>query len=150
MSDIQFYILNAPLERVLPKLLEKSLAGGFRALVKMASEEKAETMSTLLWTYNPDSFLPHGTAKDGYGEQQPIFLTAADENPNRADLVVITDGTEIEAESAIRRVLDLVEAGDAAGLSAAGARQRKYAAEGHSVSCVRQTPTGGWEKQPVG
>jgi DNA polymerase-3 subunit chi len=150
MTDIQFYYLSAPLERVLPKLLEKSLAGGFRARVKFASEEKAENMNTLLWTYNPDAFLPHGTAKDGYGEQQPVYLTAADDNPNRADLIVITDGSKIEEDAGVKRVLDLVESADEAALGSADERQRAYAAQGHSVSCVRQTASGGWEKQHAG
>jgi DNA polymerase-3 subunit chi len=147
MTDIQFYHLSAPLERVLPKLLEKSLAGGFRAVVKLPSEEKAENMSALLWTYDPDSFLPHGTAKDGQSEQQPVFLTATDENPNHADLMIVTDGTEPDTGQTIKRVLDLVDGNDAEQVSKAQERQRKYAAAGHNVSCIRQTASGGWEKQ---
>jgi DNA polymerase-3 subunit chi len=146
MTAIQFYHLTSPLERVLPKLLEKSLSSGFRALVKLGSEEKAESLSTYLWTHNPDSFLPHGTKKDGNAEAQPIYLTAAEENPNGASLVIITDGSEIEADASLKRVLDIVDARNEAVMQEARARQNKYQAEGLNVSCVRQTASGGWEK----
>ena len=148
MTDIQFYFLAMPLDRMLPKLLEKAFAGGMKTRVKFASEEKAELMNTLLWTYDPDSFLPHGTKKDGNGALQPIYLTASNDNPNAASLVIVTDGSEISADAPPQRAFDIVEAHDEAAMNAAQSRLGQYRQQGHAVSCVRQTPSGAWEKLP--
>jgi DNA polymerase-3 subunit chi len=148
MTDIQFYHLtSAPLERVLPKLLEKALQGGFKALVLMESEARVESMNTALWTYDPASFLPHGSAADGHAAEQPIYLTASEGNPNHANLLVVTDGSELELDGQCRRLLDIFDGNDEQMVAKALARRNKYQAEGHAVSYIRQNPAGGWEKQ---
>ena len=87
MTDIGFYHLQKwPLERALPKLLEKVLETGKRAVVIAGSEDRVEALNGLLWTYNPNSFLPHGTSRDGNAADQPVWLTTEDENPNGADV----------------------------------------------------------------
>ena len=69
---VDFYHLTAsPLERVLPSIAEKVLAGGGRLLV-VAEEGLLAALDEQLWTYQPDSFLPHGRA----GENQPVLLSA--------------------------------------------------------------------------
>ena len=66
MTEVAFYHLQqSPLEAALPKLLEKTLAAGHRAVVMAAAVERVEALNTLLWTYHPDSWLPHGSARDG-------------------------------------------------------------------------------------
>jgi DNA polymerase-3 subunit chi len=63
MTAIAFYHLErAALEAALAKLLEKALAGGFRAVVKAGSEERLEALNAALWTYDQGSFLAHGSA----------------------------------------------------------------------------------------
>ena len=84
-TEIYFYHLERrSLEDVLPTLLERSLERGWRAAVQAASEERVEALNTLLWTYREESFLPHGTARDGSPEAHPIYLTATEDNPNGA------------------------------------------------------------------
>ncbi len=79
MTAIQFYHLTAtPLERALPKLLEKAYGGGFKILLVAESDERVEQLNHLLWTYAQLSFLPHGSAKDGNVEKQPILLITND------------------------------------------------------------------------
>jgi len=78
MTTIQFYHLTAtPLERALPKLMEKAVAGGFKTLLLAESDERMEQLNQLLWTYDPGSFLPHGSMKDGHAEQQPILILSS-------------------------------------------------------------------------
>ncbi len=69
MTEIRFYhLLDQRLERVLPQLLEMSLARGWRVVVQATSEERIEALDAHLWTYRDDSFLPHGTvAQSGRG-----------------------------------------------------------------------------------
>ena len=93
MTKISFYhLLHTPVERALPKLIEKVLESGARAVIRAGSSERAEALSGALWTYDQDSFLPHGTANDGNPDKQPIWITTEDDNPNGAEILIVTDG----------------------------------------------------------
>src|SRR5689334_20616336 len=95
MADILFYHLeHQPLEKVLPQLLERTLERGWRAVIETDSEERVEALSTLLWTYADEAFLPHGTARDGEAGDQPVWITASDENPNGASVRFFIGGVE--------------------------------------------------------
>ncbi|MDP6884241.1 MAG: DNA polymerase III subunit chi, partial [Rhodospirillales bacterium] len=75
MTDIAFYHLQrSALESALPKLLEKTLEAGERAVVMAGSEDRVEALNGVLWTYHQDSWLPHGSARDGHAEAQPVWL----------------------------------------------------------------------------
>lgn len=72
MKRVDFYHLQRwPLEQALPPLLSKVLESGQRAVVLTASRERAEALSAVLWTWKPDSWLPHGTPSDGFDAEQP-------------------------------------------------------------------------------
>ena len=78
MSRVDFYHLqNQTLENVLPKLLEKAYETGKKVKIKVGNEERVEFINTFLWTFNDQSFIPHGSRKDGFGEMQPIWLSPA-------------------------------------------------------------------------
>ena len=148
MTEIAFYHLRqAALDQVLPKLLEKTLAQGKRAVVLTGSPERAEALATALWTYNPASWLPHGTAEDGEAAEQPIWLTATDENPNGATYLFLTEGVESERLADFERCFDLFDGNDPAAVEAARARWRARQAAGHAVTYWRQTDAGGWEEK---
>ena len=66
MPQADFYHLQKQtLENVLPKLLEKAYATGKRIKVKIGNEERVEFINGILWTYDDQSFIPHGSKKDG-------------------------------------------------------------------------------------
>lgn len=92
MSRIDFYHLQKQnLEDVLPKLLEKAYSSGAHINVKVGTEARVDFLNSLLWTYNDESFLPHGSKKDGAAELQPIWLSSDDDNPNNAAMLFLTD-----------------------------------------------------------
>jgi len=93
MTRFDFYHLQkSPLEQVLPKLCEKAYATGKHIKILVGTEERVEFINSALWTYNEESFLPHGSKKDGFAEEQPIFISADEINENSADLLILTDG----------------------------------------------------------
>ena len=93
MTEIRFYHLQkSTLEAALPPMLEKTLERGQRAVVIAGSPERVEALTSYLWTYNDRGFLPHGSARDGFAEEQPVWLTEKDENPNGAQVLFLTDG----------------------------------------------------------
>lgn len=93
MAEVLFYHLTqTPLERTLPDLLEKSLQRGWRVLVKGGDAARLEFLDNALWTYRDDSFLPHARAGADHADQQPIYLTTGEEEPNSADILMLVDG----------------------------------------------------------
>lgn len=144
-TSIQFYhLLHTPLERALPTLLERVLAQGSRALVRTGNEARAEQLCELLWTFDPDSFIPHGTAKDGNSAAQPVYLTAARDNPNGADILILTDGSVAEDAATFAKVLDLFDGNDEAAVMGARQRWTGYKEAGHMLAYNKQQPGGGW------
>ena len=147
MTEIGFYHLDTtPLARALPKLLERGLAAGFRIVVLAGSAERVDHLDAALWTYDDASFLPHGSRRDGRPERQPVWLTDSDENPNRADMLVLTDGAASARLAEYRRCLDLFDGKDDAALAAARERWRRSKDAGHVLTYWQQTTTG-WEKK---
>ena len=109
MTEIRFYHLQrTPLERALPALLERVLERDWRAVVMAGSAERVEYLNGHLWTYNDRAFLPHGSGADGYPEHQPVWLTHLDENPNRSDVLFLTDGATSSNISMFSRPLDML------------------------------------------
>ncbi len=148
MTEIGFYHLrSSPLEKALPRLLEKVVESGHRALVMAGSPERIAWLDSTLWTYDPASFLPHGTERDGKPERQPIYLTAKAENPNAADVLVLIDGVEPEHLPAFARCLDMFDGGDEVAVEAARRRWKAWKAEGHAVTYWQQADGGRWERK---
>jgi len=91
-TEVNFYHLTkSSLEDALPRLLVKTLQAGERAVVMLGSPERVDALNTHLWTCDPNGFLPHGAAKDGEADRQPIWLTHLDENPNGAAFLFVAD-----------------------------------------------------------
>ncbi len=86
---VDFYHLTAsPLERVLPSIAEKVVAGGERLLV-VAEPDLLARLDELLWSYARDSFLPHGRER---AESQPVLLSAEPAPANGAANIALADG----------------------------------------------------------
>jgi DNA polymerase-3 subunit chi len=147
VTEVGFYHLQRTgLERALPKLLEKVLERGLRAVVLVDSEERAESLNAALWTYEQRSFLPHGSARDGFTDEQPIYLTTADETPNGATVLVLVDGTDTTRLGDYDRCLDLFDGNDEAAVSAARARWTAANDAGHVVTYWQQDERGRWQQ----
>ena len=148
MTEVLFYHLEQqPLERVLPSLVEKTLERGWRAVVQAGSEERVEALDTLLWTYREESFLPHGTKRDGNVEAQPVYLTSSEDNPNGATVRFLVDGAEARELGGYARVVYLFDGRDGAALEAARAQWKAAKATGADVTYWQQSPEGRWEKK---
>jgi DNA polymerase III subunit chi len=147
VGEIGFYHLSStPLERSLPRLLERARTQGYRVVVRAASPERVEHLSATLWTYDEAGFLPHGTARDGNAAVQPIWLTDGGENPNGASMLVLVDGVEAEDIGSYARCADLFDGNDAGAVEAARTRWRRAREAGHSLAYWQQTASG-WERK---
>ena len=147
MAEIGFYhLLLTPLERALPRLLERAAKDGRRIVVRAGSEERVAQLDALLWTYDEASFLAHGSMRDGAAAAQPIWLTSKDENPNDASLLVLVDGVEAADLDRFVRCADLFDGKDEAAVGAARERWRRAREAGHAPLTYWRQTASGWQQ----
>ncbi len=148
MSRVDFYHLQKwPLERALPELLERVLVRGLKAVVVASSPERAKDLDALLWSYREDSWLPHGSAGSGEASAQPVWITDCAENPNDAEVLVITDGADILDPGGFLRCLDIFDGAVADDVAAARLRWTKARDAGHELVYWQQDGDGRWTEK---
>ena len=151
MTPVFFYRLERqPLDAVLPKLLGMSLERGWRVVVQAGTEEKAEALSTQLWGFDDDSFLPHGTKADGFPDSQPVWLTGEDENPNNANIRFYVDGAAVGEIGGLTRAVIMFDGNDQQAVEAAREGWKRFKAAGHEVSYWQQDEQGRWQNRAAG
>jgi DNA polymerase-3 subunit chi len=149
MTELLFYHLQGQkLESVLPTLLEKSLARGWRAIVHGASEERIEALDAHLWTYRDDGFLPHGTWRESEAAAQPVLLTLNEGNPNAANVRFLIDGAPLPTDAqAYQRIVLLFDGEDAEAVAAARAQWAAAKEEDFDVTYWQPDAAGRWVKK---
>ena len=150
MSRIDFYHLQKQsLEDVLPKLLIKAYDSGKKIKVKIGTAERVEFINALLWTFDDESFLPHGSKKDGFSKAQPIYLSADDDNPNEAEFLFLVDGAiePIENLSAFTRIFNIFDGNDEVALNAARKYWKSVKESGAEIHYWQQDSVGKWEQK---
>ncbi len=142
--DVWFYHLQRqPLEAVLPSLLEKCLERGWRAFVH-ASASQVEAIDQMLWSYAPESFLPHGLS----GADQPILISADNTNANSAQVLVFTGAdVQLSPQDAYERAIVIFDGNDEGRLAAARAQWAHLKSQGFSLTYWQQSENGGWVKK---
>jgi DNA polymerase III subunit chi len=148
MTEVLFYHLeHQPLERVLPSLVERTLERGWRAVIQAGSDERLEALDTLLWTWKDDSFLPHGTLKDGNAELQPVYLTTGHDNPNGATVRFLVDGAVTADVAGYTRLVYLFDGHDPQAVEQARSEWTRAKAAGCAVTYWQQGESGRWEQK---
>jgi len=148
LAEVWFYHLErSGADQVLPELLEKTLARGWRAVVRSPEPERLAHLDRWLWAYRDDSFLPHGTAGEGPDARQPILLSDQPGNPNGAQALFLLDGAEPGPLDGLERCVILLDGRNEAAVEAARDRWRELKRAGVGVSYWKQTEAGGWSKQ---
>ena len=144
--EISFYQQSStPLEKTLPRLIEKIYGTGLRVLVGVDTQEQVEILNTLLWTFSSASFVPHGY--QGEPKDHPVWLTCApiDANVNLADLVLVTNESLIPPTLFKRGVHIFQE-------NHHGIMKKFYTVyqtRGDQISLWKQNQKGGWEKNDI-
>ena len=113
-----FYLVGKPRFREQPLLLACELARkatdqGHALLVLCASAEQAELLDDLLWSFDPDAFIPHQIAGEDADEEEAAVLIAAPEHdaPMRPLVINLRDEP---VDGAFERVLEVVPADESA------------------------------------
>jgi len=146
--EVWFYHLErTSLDQVLPELLEKTMARGWKAVVRAEAAERVEHLDGWLWSYRDDSFLAHGPADEPNAERQPIVLTTGTANPNGAQALFLIDGAEAGALDGYQRCILLFDGRDEAATAQARRQWSAFRKTGLSTAYWRQGAERGWEKQ---
>lgn len=146
--EVWFYHLERTgLDQALPELLDKTLARGWKAIVRSSSPDRLEHLDGWLWSYRDDSFLPHGLATEPEAARQPVLLTTANDNPNGADALFLIDGAEPGDLAGYARCLVLFDGKDDGQLKLAREQWSALKSGGAAPSYWKQSPEGRWEKQ---
>lgn len=91
--QVDFYHLTQlPLERALPQIAQKILESGGRLLIVADDEARRGQIDQLLWTYSPESFLPHGQAGGEDDSRQPVLIAGSPDPANGARHIALIDG----------------------------------------------------------
>jgi DNA polymerase-3 subunit chi len=142
-----YHLTRSPLEQALPRLLERARAAGHKIVVMTGSAERTAAIDNLLWTFDPASWLPHGTPRDGDAPLQPILITEADENPNAADLLVLLDGVTSTHIDGFARCAVVFDGNDEQAVTGARALWAEWKDKGFALAYHQQTERGGWEEK---
>ena len=151
--EVWFYHLqNQTLEQALPKLLERSAARGWRAVVQCPDEARLKALDDRLWSYEPESFLAHAVDGDPRGERQPVLLTSGEGNPNGAAVRILIGGADLPAgqvleEAGYERLIVLFDGNSAGELATAREQWGRAKARGLAPTYWKQE-RGAWVKGP--
>ncbi len=136
MARADFYLIGKPRFREQPLLLVCELArkacdAGLPMLVLCASATQAEQLDDLLWSFDPDAYVPHQiVGADEDEEEVPVLLAAPEHDAGLRPMVLnlrdaaVPDGFE--------RVLEVVPADDSA-RGPLRERWKQYVARGIDV-----------------
>lgn len=148
MTDIRFYHLQTQsVQQALPSLLSKALERGMRVVVRCRDAAEVERLNEHLWTFSAESFLPHGSEKDGHAADQPIWLTPNTENPNGAKVIFYTGPDAFDTALGFDLCCLILDGRDEQVLSAGRARWSALKAEGASLTYWQQSERGSWEQK---
>jgi len=150
MSRIDFYHLQKQtMEQVLPKLVEKAYSLKKNIKISIGTEERVDFLNNLLWTFNDEKFIPHGSKKDGFSEMQPIYLSAGDENPNNAVLLFMIDNANASEEEIkkFERVFYIFDGNSQTSLTKARTFWKAMQNSGNELFYWQQNNDGIWQQK---
>ncbi len=137
MPRADFYLIDKPRFREQPLLLvcelaKKAYGASLPVLVLARDAAQAEALDDLLWSFDPDEYLPHQIAgMDEYDDEAPILIATPDMDvPARPLLVNLRDAAP---DGRFDRVLEVVPA-DPAARGPLRERWKHYQAQGFDVN----------------
>lgn len=118
MPKADFYLIQKPRFRKEPLLLvcelaRKAQAAGMPTLIFARDAAQAEQLDDLLWSFDPDAFIPHQIAgADSDEDEADVLIAAPDAEAAMRPLVI--NLRDDPAQGAFERVLEVVPADESA------------------------------------
>ena len=108
MARADFYLIGKPRFREQPLLLvcelaRKAVHAGQPLLVLAASAEQAEALDDLMWSFDPDEFLPHQIAgMDEDEDEVEVLIAPPEQSPALRPLVLNLRDAPVPADPSAR------------------------------------------------
>lgn len=145
-TEIRFYHLQqSTIDQALPLIVAKAYEKGHKILIHCTDQASANHIDTVLWTYDPNSFLPHDCGNESTA---PVYITNTQDNKNNADVLIILGGQAPANMNEYALCCDIFDGAKDDQLQAARARWKKWRDEKDlTLSYFQQNENGGWEKK---
>jgi len=116
VTRVDFYILTAAAShqgrsRFACRLAEKAWQTGYRVFIHTSSEFEAQQLDDLLWTFRPESFIPHAIATEPGEATLPVLVGTGLEPVLAADLFINLSDVVPPYFQRFPRLAEIVEAG---------------------------------------
>ena len=136
-SKIDFYILEAANERqsfhFACELIEKIYEDQKYIYIHASTQQKAEQIDTLLWTFRDISFLPHQLYSKHRNDLSPIQIGWEDEKPAHSDTVMNLSKIIPPSYKQCDHLIEIVFS-DPTVQQLARERYKKYRLEGYEIN----------------
>lgn len=166
-SALFYHLTRSPAEALLPALIDKSQAAGWRIELRGVSPDRMQRLDELLW--QGDGFLAHGLAGGPHDARQPVLLTVgpgaahagspdtgspdtarrpAERAANDPACLIALDGAEVVAGECalLDRVCILFDGNDPAAVDHARSQWRALTAAGLTAEYWSEAG-GRWERK---
>ena len=137
MTEVDFYVLAADSRQnryqLACRLSAEARESGRRVVIHTTSEEDARHMDRLLWTYQDQSFLPHGRIGRCSAEDNPILIGNGELAEAEHQLLINLDPEVPTFFSRFERLAECID-GDSAVRVAGRERYRFYRDRGYRLN----------------
>ena len=148
MTEILFYHMERKtLEQVLPELVAKCVERDWPTLIVAGSQERVDSLDSLLWTYSDQTFLPHGKTGDGNDTEQLVLLSTSDTRVNGSEVCFLVDGADTDKLSEFNRIVHLLDGRREEAVEAARNVWKNLDRDEHDVTYWQQDEAGRWVKK---
>ncbi len=151
MAEVRFYGLERRgLAEALAEQLLAVLASGEKAFVQVGNPEGVDALDQALWTFQDESFLPHGVSGGPEAVRQPVLVGFGEANDNGAAVRAFVNGADPSAAlkdlDALKLLILMFDGRDDDEKMAARRLWQAAKSAGHILSFWREGDEGGWQK----
>ena len=116
MSKVNFYLLKngqSSEQYVFAcRLCEKILSQKLKAYIHTDTQEQAQYLDDLLWSYRPESFLPHCLIDTETDEEVSIVIGYADKFLEKSDVLINLSQDIPDFHASFSRIVEIIAADD--------------------------------------
>lgn len=117
MTKVDFYILDSDKRNqrlnFCCRLIEKAQRQGNKIYVRTESEQESEELDALLWSFRPESYVPHTVlGSDAQGELPPVVISHDTEATDHHDVYVNLPTTMPQSFAHFKRFAQIVDQED--------------------------------------
>ena len=144
-----YHLQQSSLEAVLPDILDKTRAKGWRCLLKIGASHgdaaaQMRQLDTYLWTYKQSAFLPHGCDDEPLADAQPILLSYNCEDCDNFDVVILVKGAELAQLAHVQRCITILDGHNEADKAVSRKRWKQAKEDGLPTAYWQQNDHGRW------